>query len=55
MTSEPRTQGASEAARDAAYRRLTAAILRLDVATLADDLRLARWQAEDTADYAKAA
>ena len=54
MTSEPRTQGASEAAREAAYRRLTAVILRLDVATLAQDLRQARLQAE-YGDYAKAA
>jgi hypothetical protein len=55
MTSEPRTQGASEAAREAAYRRLTAVILRLDVATLAQDLRQARLQADDTSEYAKAA
>ena len=55
MTSEPRTQGASEAGRNAAYRRLAAVILRLDVATLADDLRQGRLQAENTGEYAKAA
>jgi hypothetical protein len=55
MTSEPRTQGASEAARDVAYRRLAAVILSLDVATLAQDLREARLQAQETGDFAKAA
>jgi hypothetical protein len=42
MNSKPRTQSANEAARDAAYRRLAAVVLRLDVATLADELRAAR-------------
>jgi hypothetical protein len=37
---------AREAARDAAYRRLTAVLLRLDVATLAADLRAARLHRE---------
>jgi hypothetical protein len=53
--SSTRAQGASEAAREAAYRRLTAVILRLDVATLAHDLRQSRLQAEDISEYAKAA
>lgn len=38
---QPRTYRLA-AARQAAYRRLAAAILRLDVATLADELRHAR-------------
>ena len=37
---------AREAARDAAYRRLTAVLLRLDVASLAADLRAARLHRE---------
>jgi hypothetical protein len=39
---QPRTYRLAPAASDAAYRRLTAAILGLDVATLADELRAAR-------------
>jgi hypothetical protein len=39
---QPRTYRLAAPATDAAYRRLTAAILGLDVATLADELRSAR-------------
>ena len=56
MTSEPRTQGASEATHlDAAYRRLAAVILRLDVTTLANDLRTARLHVQDPGELARAA
>lgn len=55
MSSEPRTQGASEAARDAAYRRLVAVALRLDVATLAHELREARLASQPAAVLPKAA
>jgi hypothetical protein len=48
MNTEPRTHGADEAARDAAYRRLTAVLLRLDVPTLAYELKAARLAANDT-------
>jgi hypothetical protein len=55
MNTEPRTPTASEAARDAAYRRLVAVALRLDVATLAQELRVARLERQQTGDYARAA
>ena len=48
-------QGESEAARDAAYRRLVAVALRLDVATLAHELRAARVTAQPAAELPKAA
>jgi hypothetical protein len=54
MNYEPRTQGADEAARDAAYRRLAAVLLRLDVATLANELKAARLAAT-TIELARAA
>jgi hypothetical protein len=41
-TRSPRTPGARQPARDAAYRRLALTIVGLDVATLADHLRAAR-------------
>jgi len=46
MNSEPRTQGAGEAVQNAAYRRLAAVVLRLDVATLAHELTQQRLQAQ---------
>jgi hypothetical protein len=55
MNPELRTQGTSEAARDAAYRRLVAVALRLDVATLAQELRAARLESQQTAELPKAA
>lgn len=55
MNSEPRTQGADEAARDAAYRRLTAVLLRLDVPTLAYELKAARLAANHSSDLPRAA
>ncbi|MBV8715350.1 MAG: hypothetical protein JO020_27570 [Chloroflexi bacterium] len=55
MNSEPRTQGANEAARDAAYRRLVAVALRLDVATLAHELRAARLVSQPVVELPKAA
>jgi hypothetical protein len=55
MNPETRTQDVREAARDAAYRRLTAVILRLDVATLAQELRMARLQELAIAEFAHAA
>jgi hypothetical protein len=55
MNFEPRTDVADEAARDAAYRRLVAVALKLDVATLAQELRMARLDAEATSEFAKAA
>jgi hypothetical protein len=56
MNTEPRTQAADEAARDAAYRRLVAVALRLDVATLAQELRAARLESElVSTDFARAA
>jgi hypothetical protein len=55
MNSEPRTQQADEAARDAAYRRLVAVALRLDVATLAEQLRTARLERMHAGEFARAA
>jgi hypothetical protein len=56
MNSEPRTRAADEAASDAAYRRLVAVALRLDVATLAQELRAARLESELlSGDFARAA
>lgn len=55
MNSESRTQVADEAARDAAYRRLVAVALKLDVATLAQELRMARLDAEAASEFATAA
>jgi hypothetical protein len=55
MNTEPRTQGADEAARNAAYRRLAAVILRLDVPTLARDLRAIRLEADQSGEFARAA
>jgi len=56
MNPEPRTQGAGEAARDAAYRRLAAVILRLDVTSLAQELRVSRMiAAQTTEEFARAA
>jgi hypothetical protein len=55
MNPELRTQGTSEAARDAAYRRLVAVALRLDVATLAQELRAARLESQQTVELPKAA
>ena len=55
MNSEPRTQQADEAARDAAYRRLVTVALKLDVPTLARELRGARLEAELATEFARAA
>ena len=55
MNSEPQLQDETSAARDQAYRRLAAVILRLDVATLATELQTARHQAEYSMDLAHAA
>jgi hypothetical protein len=56
MNSEPQIQDETTAAQDLAYRRLAAVILRLDVATLARELQIARLQAEySLGDYAHAA
>ena len=55
MNSEPRTQGTGDAARDAAYRRLLAVALRLDVATLAQELRAARLTSAPLIELPKAA
>jgi hypothetical protein len=55
MNSEPQSQGEGTAAKDLAYRRLAAVILRLDVATLAQELQTARLQAEYSLDFAHAA
>jgi len=56
MNFEPRTQDDTTVARDQAYRRLAAVILRLDVATLARELQAARLQAEySLGDFAHAA
>jgi hypothetical protein len=55
MSSELRMQGENEAARDAAYRRLVAVTLRLDVATLAHELRAVRLTAQPAAELPKAA
>ena len=55
MNSEPQLQDESTAAKDLAYRRLAAVILRLDVATLAHELQTARFQAEYSLDLAHAA
>jgi hypothetical protein len=55
MNSQPRTQVADEAVRDAAYRRLMVVALKLDVATLAQELRMARLDAEAASEFAKAA
>jgi hypothetical protein len=46
MNFQPRTQGAGEADQNAAYRRLVAVVLRLDVATLAHELKQQRLQAQ---------
>jgi hypothetical protein len=56
MNFEPQIQDESTAARDLAYRRLAAVILRLDVATLARELQTARLQTEYSfGDFAHAA
>ena len=56
MNSAPQLQDESTAAKDMAYRRLAAVILRLDVATLARELQTARLQTEySLGDYAHAA
>jgi len=55
MNSAPQLQDESTAAKDMAYRRLAAVILRLDVATLAQELQTARLQAEYSLDFAHAA
>jgi hypothetical protein len=56
MNSEPHMQDETRADRDLAYRRLAAVILRLDVATLAQELQAARLQADySLGDYAHAA
>ena len=56
MNSEPQMQDESRAAKDIAYRRLAAVILRLDVGTLARELQTARLQAEySLGEYAHAA
>jgi hypothetical protein len=55
MKPEPRTQSANEAARAAAYRRVVAVALRLDVATLAQELRAARLERLQQSVYARAA
>jgi hypothetical protein len=55
MNSKPQTQDEGTAAKDMAYRRLAAVILRLDVATLARELQTARLQAEYSDYYAFAA
>ena len=56
MNSEPQIQDETTVAKDLAYRRLAAVILRLDVATLARELQTARLQAEySMGDFAHAA
>lgn len=56
MNSEPQMQEDTRTDRNLAYRRLAAVILRLDVATLAQELQAARVQAEySLGDYAHAA
>jgi hypothetical protein len=55
MNAEPQTQSACEAARDVAYRRLTAVILRLDVATLAEELRASRLRCDNCDEFSRAA
>jgi hypothetical protein len=56
MNFEPQIQEESTAAKERAYRRLAAVILRLDVATLARDLQTARLETEySLGDYAHAA
>jgi hypothetical protein len=56
MNSEPQMQDESRTAKDIAYRRLAAVILRLDVATLASELQAARLQTEySLGDFAHAA
>jgi hypothetical protein len=56
MNSEPQIQDEPTAAKERAYRRLAAVILRLDVATIAQELQMARLQADYSQnDYAHAA
>jgi hypothetical protein len=56
MNSEPQMQDETRADQQRAYRRLAAVILRLDVASLAQELQAARLQAEySLGDYAHAA
>jgi hypothetical protein len=56
MNSEPQFQDENPVARDMAYRRLAAVILRLDVASLARELQAARLQTEySLGDFAHAA